>query len=132
MTGDQLLLAAGRRPNTDTSNLDAAGVDTDGDGSIETDEYLETSAENVWALGDITGNFLFKHAANHDARHVVRNAVLGGHDHQHAVDYTVMPYAVFASPQVAGVGDSEQELRNEKMDTQPGRTRMPTRRWGQR
>ena len=115
VTGDQLLVAAGRRPNSDTLNLDAAGVDTDGDGFIETDEYLETSAENVWALGDITGNFLFKHAANQDASYVVTNA-LGGHDHQHAVDYTAMPYAVFASPQVAGVGDSEQELRNGKME----------------
>jgi mycothione reductase len=110
VTGDQLLLAAGRRSNADTLNLDAADVATDERGFVETDEYLETTAERVWALGDITGNYLFKHAANHDASYVVTNA-LGEHGHKHAVDYTAMPYAVFASPQVAGVGQTEQELR---------------------
>jgi dihydrolipoamide dehydrogenase len=115
VSGDQLLLAAGRRPNSDTMDLDTAGVATDGRGFIETNKYLETTAENVWALGDITGNYLFKHAANHDASYVVTNA-LGDAEHRHAVDYTAMPYSVFASPQVAGVGQTEQELRAGDME----------------
>ena len=97
VTGDRLLLAAGRQPNSDTLDLNMADVVTDERGYIETDEHLETTAENVWALGDITGNHLFKHAANHDAGYVATNA-LGDSEHKHAVDYTGMPYSVFASP----------------------------------
>jgi len=109
VTGDELLVAAGRRPNTDLLNLDAAGVETDDRGFVETDEYLRTTADGVWALGDIVGEFLLKHSANHEAQAVVRN--LFG-DELQAVDYTAMPFAVFASPEVAGVGAREEELRD--------------------
>jgi mycothione reductase len=108
VTGDELLVAAGRRPNTDTLNVDAAGIETDDRGFVETDEYLRTSADGVWALGDIVGEFLLKHSANHEARTVARNLV---RDELEAVDYSAMPFAVFASPEVAGVGALEQDLR---------------------
>ncbi|QLG47995.1 dihydrolipoyl dehydrogenase [Natrinema halophilum] len=108
VTGDELLVAAGRIPNTDTLNLEAAGVETDADGFIQTDEYLRTTADGVWALGDIVGEYLLKHNANHEARTVTRN--LFGDDLVPA-DYSAMPFAVFASPEVAGVGLTEQELR---------------------
>ena len=108
VTGDELLVAAGRRPNTDLLDLDATGVETDDRGFVETDEYLRTTADGVWALGDIVGEYLLKHSANHEARSVVRN--LFGEELQ-AVDYTAMPFAVFASPEVAGVGAREEELR---------------------
>ncbi|MFD1564495.1 dihydrolipoyl dehydrogenase [Haloarchaeobius amylolyticus] len=109
VTGDTLLVAAGRTPNTDTLDLDAAGVETDEQGFVETDEYLRTTAEGVWALGDIVGEYLLKHSANHEAQAVARN--LFGADLQ-PIDYTAMPFAVFASPEVAGVGAHEEELRN--------------------
>jgi dihydrolipoamide dehydrogenase len=108
VTGDELLVAAGRRPNTDLLDLDATGVETDDRGFVETDEYLRTTADGVWALGDIVGEYLLKHSANHEARSVVRN--LFGEELQ-PVDYTAMPFAVFASPEVAGVGAREEELR---------------------
>ena len=108
VTGDELLVAAGRRPNTDVLDVVAAGVETDAEGFVETDEYLRTTAEGVWALGDIVGEYLLKHSANHEARTVARN-VLG--DDLEAVDYSAMPWAVFASPEVAGVGATEGELR---------------------
>jgi len=108
VTGDELLVAAGRRPNTDSLNLGATGVETDERGFVETDEYLRTTADGVWALGDIVGEYLLKHSANHEAQAVVRN--LFG-DELQAVDYTAMPFAVFASPEVAGVGAREEELR---------------------
>jgi dihydrolipoamide dehydrogenase len=107
VTGDELLVAAGRRPNTDLLDVDAAGVETDDRGFVETDEYLRTTADGVWALGDIVGEYLLKHSANHEAQAVVRN--LFG-DELQAVDYTAMPFAVFASPEVAGVGAREEEL----------------------
>ncbi len=106
--GDALLVAAGRTPNTDLLDVAAAGVETDENGFVETDEYLRTTAENVWALGDIVGEYLLKHSANHEARAVARN--LFGAELQ-PVDYAAMPFAVFASPEVAGVGAREAELR---------------------
>ena len=108
VTGDELLIAAGRRPNTDLLDPEAAGIETDDRGFVETDEYLRTTAEGVWALGDIVGEYLLKHSANHEAGAVARN--LFG-DEPQPVDYTAMPFAVFASPEVAGVGATEGELR---------------------
>ncbi|SIS18193.1 dihydrolipoyl dehydrogenase [Natronorubrum thiooxidans] len=108
VSGDELLIAAGRVPNTDTLNLEATGVKTDARGFIETDEYLQTTADDVWALGDIAGEYLLKHSANHEARAAAQN--IFGDDLQ-PVDYSAMPFAVFASPEVAGVGALEQDLR---------------------
>ncbi|WP_280536909.1 dihydrolipoyl dehydrogenase [Halopenitus sp. POP-27] len=110
VTGDELLVAAGRRPNTDLLTLDAAGVETDDQGFVETDDYLRTTADGVWALGDIVGEYLLKHSANHEAQAVARN-MFG--DELRPVDYTAMPSAVFASPEVAGVGVREEELQEE-------------------
>ena len=111
--GDELLLAAGRGPNSDTPDLAATGVETDERGSVETDEYLRTTADGVWALGDIVGEYLLKHNANHEARAVIGN--LFGEDLE-PVDYGAMPFAVFASPEVAGVGAREAELRAAGVD----------------
>jgi len=108
VTGDTLLVAAGRTPNSDTLNLDAAGVETDERGFIETDEYLRTTADGVWALGDIVGEYLLKHNANHEAQAVVQN--LFGETLQ-PIEYTAMPFAVFASPEVVGVGARESDLQ---------------------
>lgn len=108
VTGDALLVASGRTPNSDTLNLNATEVETDTRGFIETDEYLRTTADGIWALGDIVGEYLLKHSANHEAQAVVRN--IFGEELQ-PVDYTAMPFAVFASPEVAGVGAREEELR---------------------
>ncbi|GAB7095660.1 dihydrolipoyl dehydrogenase [Halolamina litorea] len=113
VTADELLLAAGRVPNTDTLDLENTGVETDEAGFVETDEYLRTDAEGVWALGDIVGEYLLKHSANHEARAVMRN-MFG--EEPEPVDYSAMPFAVFGSPEVAGVGATEEELRAEGAD----------------
>jgi len=113
VTGDELLVAAGRVPNSDTLNLDATGVATDDRGFVETNEYLQTDADGIWALGDIVGEYLLKHSANHEARAAARN-IFG--DNPQPVDYTAMPFAVFASPEVAGVGVLEQDLRESGRD----------------
>ncbi|QCC51673.1 dihydrolipoyl dehydrogenase [Halapricum salinum] len=113
VTGDELLVAAGRVPNTDVLNVEATGVETDERGFVETDEYLRTTAEGVWALGDIVGEYLLKHSANHEARTAARNIFGEGLS---AVDYSAMPFAVFASPEVAGVGALEEELQSSGRD----------------
>jgi dihydrolipoamide dehydrogenase len=107
VAGDRLLLAVGRRPNGDTLDLDATGIETDDRGFVETNDYLETTAENVWAMGDVAGNFLFKHSGDYEARHAIDNVV---HGERRPVDFTAVPHAVFAEPQIGGVGATEAEL----------------------
>lgn len=118
VTGDDLLVAAGRKANADVLNVEAAGIDTDDSGNIETNEYLETTAENVWAFGDVISEQPFKHAANLEATYVVKNA-FGGQ--QEPVDYTGMSHAIFASPQVASLGRTEEELDESGRDYVTGR-----------
>lgn len=118
VTGDELLLATGRTPNTDITNVEAAGVDTDEKGYIEVDDYLATSAENVWAFGDAIGPPMFRHTANHESQYVFENAVEG---RQEAVDYTGNAHAVFTSPEIAGLGQTEQELDEDGREYVTGR-----------
>jgi mycothione reductase len=109
---DQLLVAAGRTPNSDTLELAKTGVKIDKQGFVAVDEYLETSAKGIFALGDAVGRYLFKHSANHEAQYAFYNIV---GSKKIAVDYAAMPHAVFSSPQVAGVGHTEQELKKKKI-----------------
>ena len=106
-SGDALLIADGRVPNTEGLNLDAIGVETDEYGFVETDEYLRTATDGVWAVGDVAGNYLLKHSASHEVAAVARNIY---DDERSPVDYTAMPLAVFASPEVASVGAREDDL----------------------
>lgn len=108
VTGEELLIAAGRIPNTDILHVENTGIETDDRGFIETDEHLQTTVDGVWALGDIVGEYLLKHSANHEARTAARN--IFGEERQ-PVDYSAMPFAVFSSPEVAGVGARESELQ---------------------
>ncbi|WP_436925686.1 dihydrolipoyl dehydrogenase family protein [Halosimplex amylolyticum] len=110
VSGDRLLLATGRRPNTDTWHVSAAGIETTEEGFVETDEYLRTSAEGVYAIGDIAGNYMFKHSGDKEAEYVVENAVHGG---EAAVEYPGMAHAVFGSPQVASLGKTEDALEDD-------------------
>ena len=106
---DQLLLATGRVPNSDTLNLSKTGVEVDEDGYIKVDKTLETSVEGIFALGDIIGRYEFRHSANLEAQYAFYNLL--NHKKKIPVDYSAMPHAIFSSPQVAGVGYTEQELK---------------------
>jgi mycothione reductase len=107
VTGDLLLVATGREPNSDRLNLDAAGIQTHSDGRIAVDEYQRTTADGVWALGDISSPYQLKHVANHEARVVAHNLL-----HPDAMirsDHRFVPAAVFTNPQLASVGMTETE-----------------------
>lgn len=116
LEADDLLVAAGRRPNTDTLALEETGLEAADDGSIPVDETLETDADGIWALGDVIGEFPFKHVADYEAELVSANVLDG---EQRAVEYTGVPHAIFTSPQVASVGKTESELAegNQEYDT---------------
>ncbi len=106
--GDQLLVATGRTPNTDSLNLDAAGVQTDRRGYIQVDEYFRTTAEGVWAIGDVTGGMMFTHKAWHDSVLLVDQLLEGK---KISANGRLIPYAVFTDPEAAGVGIGEHEAK---------------------
>lgn len=107
VAGDELLVATGRRPNADTLHVEEAGIETNEKGFVEVNDRFETTAENVWALGDIVGNYMFWHSALREAEIVYRNVV---HDRQQEANYAGMSHAIFSSPQVASMGKTEQDL----------------------
>lgn len=113
VVADALLLATGRVPNSDLLAVDSTGLEVDSRGFIKTNDYLETAVPGIWALGDIVGKNLLKHNANLEAEHVAYNIFHS--DNQVAVDYHAMPHAVFASPQVGGVGITEQEAKRRQI-----------------
>ncbi|MFC6726428.1 FAD-dependent oxidoreductase, partial [Halobium palmae] len=118
--GDALLLAVGRRPNTDAEGWDveAGGVAVDDDGFLETDDRLRASVDGVWAVGDVAGNYMFKHSGDQEAAYAVRNAV---RDEGASVEYPGMAHAVFGSPQVGSHGKTESELESEGVEYEVGR-----------
>ena len=106
---DLLLVATGRVPNSDRMNLAAAGVDVDPSGRIVVDEYQRTSADDVWALGDVTSEHQLKHVANQDSRVVAHN--LAHPDRLRRSNHRAIPAAVFTEPQIASVGLTERDAR---------------------
>jgi mycothione reductase len=108
---EQLLIAAGRIPNSDTLDLHKTGVSVNDRGYIVTDKYLETKVKGIYAIGDIIGRYLFKHNANNEAQYAYYNIIASSTD-KIPVNYYAMPHAIFSSPQVAGVGLREQDLKN--------------------
>ena len=121
VSGDELLVAVGRRPNTDTLNVEAAGIETDERGFVRTNEYLETTAEGVWAQGDIAGNFLFKHTGDYETEVVSKNAFGDGRE---PADYTGVGHAVFTAPEIAAMGPTEGDLREAGQEYVVGRATL--------
>ncbi|MFQ6107020.1 MAG: dihydrolipoyl dehydrogenase [Thermoplasmata archaeon] len=101
---EEILVAAGRRSNSDILKPENTGVRTDKRGWIIVDEYLQTTKENIWALGDAIGRHMFRHTANYESDIVWRNAFT---EHKHPIDEHAVPHAVFTYPQVASVGLTE-------------------------
>ncbi len=104
---DMLLVATGRTPNGDQLDVAAAGIAVGPTGHVVVDEFQRTTAEHVWALGDISSSWELKHVANHEARVVQHNLL--NPDSPRASDHRFVPHAVFTAPQIASVGLTEQE-----------------------
>jgi pyruvate/2-oxoglutarate dehydrogenase complex dihydrolipoamide dehydrogenase (E3) component len=108
-----LLIASGRRANTDTLDLDDAGVLYNEQG-LRLDKYLRTNIHHIWGVGDVTGAPRFTHVADYQARLVLRNALFPGNS---AADYRVVPWAIYTHPEIAHVGLTEQQARDQHGDT---------------
>ncbi len=106
LVGDAVLVATGRRSNADLLEVERTGVETDENGWIVTNEFLETSASGIWCIGDANGKYQFRHKANYDAEICVRN-MFG--DRRTPVDYSTVPWAIFTWPQIGHVGMTTEE-----------------------
>ena len=107
-TGDRLLLATGRSPNTRDLDLAACGVKVDGRGAIPVDETQQTSAPRIWAAGDVTGEPMLEPWAGVGGAVAAENALTGK---GRRLDRSSLPHAVFTTPQVAAVGLTEAQAR---------------------
>ena len=105
---DEIIVAVGRKANSDGMNLEELGIKLRPNGTIETDDYLRTDVPNIFACGDIAGPYQFTHTAAHQAWFAVVNALFG-FVKKFRVDYRVIPWATFTMPEVARVGINENE-----------------------
>ena len=108
VVGSQVLLAAGRLPNTDRLDPGAAGIDADSRGFIRVNERLATSAAGVYALGDVKGGPAFTHISYDDYRIIRDNLLHGG---SRTTSGRPLPYTVFTDPQLGRVGLTEREAQ---------------------
>ncbi|HKB90759.1 MAG TPA: FAD-dependent oxidoreductase, partial [Opitutaceae bacterium] len=112
LSGTHLLVAVGRRPNTDDLNLSAAGIETDEQGNVKVNNKLQTNVDGVYALGDVNGGPQFTHISYDDFRIIRTNLIEGGNA---TTDKRLVPYVVFIDPQLGRIGISETEAKDKKM-----------------
>ncbi len=105
---ERVMVATGRVSNADLLKPEKAGVMTDERGYIKVDDHLQTSAENIWAVGDIIGRQMFTHAGDKEAEIAWHNAT---HDKKIKMDFTAVPHVVFSHPQISSIGLTEAQAR---------------------
>ena len=117
VSAEKVLVGVGRKPNSADLGLEALGVTLDRRGFVEVDEYLRTSAGNVYAIGDVTGKQLLAHLAMHQG--VSAAEAIAGKGHP--MDYKVVPACTYTHPEVASVGLSEKKAREQGYDVRIGK-----------
>jgi pyruvate/2-oxoglutarate dehydrogenase complex dihydrolipoamide dehydrogenase (E3) component len=118
--GSDILVAAGRIPNTAGIGLDEAGVTLDGRGYIRVNERLETTASDVWAIGECAGSPQFTHVSEDDFR-IIRDNLAGA---RRSTRDRLVPYCMFTDPPLASVGLSEREAQEQGVATRVARLPM--------
>jgi len=109
-TAQQLMMAVGRKSNADRLQVENTGIELDNRGFIKTNNRLETSKQNIWAVGDVNGQQMFTHMANLEAAIAAQNAF---HGTEYEIDYSTVPHAVYSHPQIASVGLKEEDARKD-------------------
>jgi pyruvate/2-oxoglutarate dehydrogenase complex dihydrolipoamide dehydrogenase (E3) component len=105
---DRVLIAIGRKANTEGLGLEGLGIETNQNGTLALNGFLQTRFPNIYAVGDVAGPYQFTHTAAHQAWYAAVNALFGRFK-KFRVDYSVIPWATFTSPEVARVGLNEQD-----------------------
>ena len=113
---DKVLVAIGRKPNTELLNLNNTDIKLNSEGYIDVDVYQRTSVKNIFAIGDIVGNPMLAHKATHEGK--VAAEVCSGHPA--AMDYTAIPSVVYTDPEVAWAGLNEVEAKLNKVNYTKG------------
>lgn len=113
---DYCLVSVGRIPYTDKLNLDKAGVKTDDKGRVEVNEKLQTNVENIYAIGDVIKGAMLAHKAEEEGTFVAET-MMGEKPH---INYKLIPGVVYTWPEVASVGYTEEELKNDKKEYKVG------------
>ena len=111
---DQIIVAVGRKPNVKGFGLEELGVRLSERGTVETDPFLRTSVPNILCAGDVAGPYQFTHTAGHQAWYAAVNALFSPFK-SFKVDYRVIPWCTFTDPEVARVGLSEEEARQQQV-----------------
>ncbi len=107
---DQVLIAVGRKANTQGLGLDALGIELNDNGTLTLDPYLRTQYPNIFAVGDVAGPMQFTHFAAHQAWYASVNALFGKFK-KFKADYRVIPSVIYSDPQIAQVGLTEQQAK---------------------
>ena len=116
ITADRVLVAAGRLPNTDGLNLEAAGVALDDKGRVIVDEKYQTNVPGVYAIGDVIAGPMLAHKAEEEGVAVVEG-ITAGYAH---VNYDAIPGVVYTEPEIAGVGQTEEQLKEKGIEYKKG------------
>ena len=114
---DVVLVAVGRKPNTDTLGLDKVGIKLDDRGRVVVDGQFKTNVPNIYAIGDVIAGPMLAHKAS-DEGVVVAEIIDGQHGH---VDYNTIPSVVYTHPEIAFVGKTEDELKKDNVDYKVGK-----------
>jgi dihydrolipoamide dehydrogenase len=114
--GDYCLVAVGRKPFTENLGLDNAGVKTDDRGRIVTDDHLKTSAEGIYAIGDVVKGAMLAHKAEEEGVYVAE-IIAGQKPH---INYNLIPGVVYTWPEVAAVGQTEEQLKEKGIKYKTG------------
>jgi pyruvate/2-oxoglutarate dehydrogenase complex dihydrolipoamide dehydrogenase (E3) component len=115
ITCTHLLIATGRKPDTDILNLSATDVVTDEKGFIKADNQLQTNVGGIYAMGDVNGGPAFTHISYHDHLIIFNNLVHGKNE---TTDSRLVPYCMYIDPQLGRVGITEQDARSKGMNVQ--------------
>ena len=108
VTAEAIFVALGRNPNVSGMDLEKAGIEYDTTNGILTNEFLQTTAENIYACGDVTSKAKFTHVASYQATVCVKNIL---HGNKTVNDLSVLPWVIFTEPEIAHVGLSESQAR---------------------
>ena len=117
MDCDVVLVSVGRKPNTESLNLDKVGIKLDDRGRVIVDEQFKTNVPNVYAIGDVIAGPMLAHKAS-DEGVVVTEIIDGQHGH---IDYNAIPSVVYTHPEIASVGKTEDELKKDQIDYKVGK-----------